>query len=314
VITGCILILLVFDLCNGADPLPPTTWPMTWSSWVVISVVDSSKQQPIVYNTGQLLAYDPSNHYSCRYNQQDLIFPSVNRSVDMCDYFAGTHYSLYASPDIVNCSTSERINGTLQGIVWPPSFLSAAKFMGIDNVNQANCNHFVAVGISLDGKTQQLDVWTTVDNGYPCQISAWEMEGTLHYNWAFNGFSEFIPPEAMQCTAPEIFCTEPNWICSIKPGISDDSLGEELQRVCNQIDCTPINPYGPYYKPNTVQNHCNWAFNTYFQANRVTQGIESCDFNGTAQLVPPSSNIYGEYSRRNVLQSGSLISNINIIC
>jgi len=223
---------------------------------------------------------------------------------------------MYSYPNGVNCSKMGNLNGTvLNDILWPPSFLAAAKYIGSDNVNGIICNHFVAVGINLDGKTQQLDVWTSEDKGYPCQMSSFVMGFPLHYNWAFNGFSEFIPSEAMQCTAPQIICTEPDWICNIKPGLNDDSLGEQLQWVCQpeRLDCTPINPNGPYFKPNTVQNHCNWAFNAYYQANRISQGIAACDFNGTAQLVPPSSKMI-DPNEQSYHQYGSLISNINIVC
>jgi len=87
-----IVILSVMSLGWGlevGDPIPPVSWPLTWSSWVVVSMVDSSLPPPVqmIYNWGQWLAYDPTNQIACRYDQQDLSdTSSPNRTIDNCDY------------------------------------------------------------------------------------------------------------------------------------------------------------------------------------------------------------------------------------
>jgi len=292
---------------------------LTWSTWVSVTLVDSSlpPDDQLIYNWGQWVAYDPTNNYACRYAQLNLNnATSPNRTIDMCDYTDGNHYGLYSYPGGENCTVNEPINGTLGDIVWPPVFLAAAKFLGINTVSGESCNHFMANNIVIDGQIQQLDIWTVVDTGYPCQVSAWVMDTTIHLNWAFDAFSEFIPPEAISCTAPQIICTENNWICIPKEGLNNDQLGEQLQWICNQIDCSPINPYGDYFLPNTVRNHANWAFNTYYQANRDSQGTEACDFDGTGEIIPPPTQKRKTPQTPQKTQSffDSVISNVNVVC
>jgi len=267
----------------------------------------------MIYNTGQMIAYDPSNSYSCRYDQQNLISPSLNRSVDMCDYSAENHWGMYYWETGFNCTSNENISGPLSGLIWPPEFVNAAKFLGVTVINLWTCNHFIAMNIPLDGKTIQMDVWTTTDNGYPCEISTRDVVTGVITTWAFGSFDEFIPVEAEQCTAPKIICTQENWICQPKPGETDDALGEQLQWACqpSNLDCTPINPGGQYFEPNNVQSHCAWAFNTYYQANRVTQGISACYFNGTSQMVPSAENSVVKFAPKTIT---SVISNLNLAC
>jgi hypothetical protein len=56
-------------------------------------------------------------------------------------------------------------------------------------------------------------------------------------------------------------------------------------QVCGVENCAPINPGGSHYYPNTLKDHCNWAFNTYYLANRLGGGSGACNFGGSAILV-----------------------------
>ncbi|XVF88166.1 hypothetical protein PTKIN_Ptkin19aG0028400 [Pterospermum kingtungense] len=77
--------------------------------------------------------------------------------------------------------------------------------------------------------------------------------------------------------------------CVPKPDVSYDQLRSNLDYACGQgVDCTPIQPGGICYEPNTVQSHAAFAMNSYYQTKG--QSYFSCDFAGTGQLtiVDPS--------------------------
>jgi len=133
-------ILLILCLSTYADPVPPTTWPVTWYTWVVTSITKPA-QKPS-YDYGQLIAYDATHQYACRTNQQDLVNPSPRRPVDMCDYAAGYHFMLDDTSNDTNCTGSVAIKGPLGQIAYPPEYLAAAKFLGVNKVAQKDCNHF----------------------------------------------------------------------------------------------------------------------------------------------------------------------------
>jgi len=311
-------VLYLLELVHTVDPVPPTTWPPSWHTTVVTTIVDRSKPgNPPIFNKKQRIAFDVGDQYTCRYEQQDLINPSTPISVDMCDYITGYHWGLQSSSQLTNCTQSTNLSGTLKPIVWPQPFLDAAKFMGNNTISNEVCNHFLAMNIILDGKQQQLDVWTSVDRGFPCLIVLQTVSSTIIYTWAFSDFSDFIPPEAAQCTAPKLICTEGDWICRSKRGLTIDELGAALQIVCEQIDCDPINPDGAHFIPNTVQAHCDWAFNTYFQKFKASYGILACDFNGAGELVPKNQTrtIFSKHAFKNQPPPlRSIVSSVDLVC
>jgi hypothetical protein len=209
---------------------------------------------------------------------------------------------MVSSPSGNNCTVSEEISGTLGALVWPPEFIAAAKFVQTDYVNAQECNLFQAMDFRVDGyNIHSLQVWVNNVTGYPCEILYWDLASSLRTTWSFTGFSKFIPPEATQCTAAELICNEPGWICTAKSGFSSDTYGMALQWICQRLDCSPINPYGPHFEPNTVYDHTNWAFNTYFQAFKTSQGFEACDFNGLGELVPPQARTVSDIPKVNWL-------------
>ncbi|CAN8277479.1 unnamed protein product [Cochlearia groenlandica] len=59
-----------------------------------------------------------------------------------------------------------------------------------------------------------------------------------------------------------------DWICSLEGGFRD---------------CTPINPGGQCYEPNTMRDHASFVMNLYFQNLGRTK--DQCDFRGTGTIV-----------------------------
>jgi len=213
--------------------------------------------------------------------------------VDYCDYKAEMHYTLPNTLSNTTCTGSTVIQGNLTMVTYPAEYLAAAKFLGVDKVNQLNCNHFSASNVLINGANLQLDVWTDQRTGYPCQISIIDLGTTIITTWAFDGFNTVFPPQSInQCMAAKIMCAEANWVCNAKPGTSDQQLINALSWVCGAggLDCSPINPGGAHYIPNTPIDHANWAFNAYYLIYRTSQGPGACDFGGIAQIVPPSNN------------------------
>jgi hypothetical protein len=286
-----LVFLAVVCLTNAQDPTPPTTFPPSWYTWVVTSVVKSTGGKPL-YDYGQLIAYDSVNQWSCRLNQQNLVTPIPSRPVDFCDYKAESHYTLPATYSNSTCGSTVQIQGNLTSIPYPAAYLAAAKFFGVDKVNQLTCNHFVASSVLIDGDTVQMDVWTDTKTNFPCQISVTDFSTSIVTTWAFDGFSTTIPADSTnQCLAAKIMCAEPNYVCNAIPGTPDSQLINALGWVCSSggINCAPINPGGGNYYPNTPIAHANWAFNAYYDVYRTTQGPGACNFGGIAQIVPPTN-------------------------
>jgi len=272
-----------------SQPTPPRTFPPSWYTWMVTTVVQTGVEKPI-YNVGQLVAYNIAENWSCRLNQQDLLNPKPYRPVDMCDYTPGEHYMLDSTLPDATCTGQSTLAGSMQVIFYPQEYLSEAVFFGVDRINQKDCNHFVAFQIIIDDKLSQMDVWTAVDNSFPCQVSHTDLTTKVVTTWAFDGFGTTFPIDAInQCFAAQIMCAQPDWLCHPRPGIDPQQILAALQWVCNPaiLDCTPIRPGGDFYLPNTPQDHAKWAFNAYYRLHRTVQGPAACHFGGIAVLVPP---------------------------
>ncbi|CAL0313629.1 unnamed protein product [Lupinus luteus] len=78
--------------------------------------------------------------------------------------------------------------------------------------------------------------------------------------------------------------------CLSKDGVDDDELQKALDYACGfGADCGPIQPNGPCFEPNTVKDHCNYAFNSYYLNMQSVGG--TCDFAGAAApslTLPPN--------------------------
>ncbi|XVE93222.1 hypothetical protein REPUB_Repub01dG0171700 [Reevesia pubescens] len=84
--------------------------------------------------------------------------------------------------------------------------------------------------------------------------------------------------------------TATGW-CVPKAGISDAQLQSSLDYACGQgIDCSPIQPGGACFEPNTIASHAAYAMNLYYQTS--AKNPWNCDFSQTATLTSqnPSYN------------------------
>lgn len=83
--------------------------------------------------------------------------------------------------------------------------------------------------------------------------------------------------------------------CVARSDASDDALQMALDYACaSGADCTPIQPSGLCFLPNTIQAHASYAYNSFFQRKSMAPG--SCDFAATATVARTDpSNYYFSY-------------------
>lgn len=83
--------------------------------------------------------------------------------------------------------------------------------------------------------------------------------------------------------------------CVANSKIDTGKLQAALDYACGEgaADCKQIQPGGPCYKPNTLEAHASYAFNSYYQKNSRKTG--TCDFEGAAYVVTQSPK-YGDCS------------------
>ncbi|CAM6028402.1 unnamed protein product [Sphagnum balticum] len=85
--------------------------------------------------------------------------------------------------------------------------------------------------------------------------------------------------------------------CVAKPNQAATTLQGDLDWACGplqgqgQVDCSPIRSTGACYNPNTLEDHCNWAFNAYYLLH--SNLADPCEFAGSAVLttIDPSKKI-----------------------
>ncbi|EEF52560.1 glucan endo-1,3-beta-glucosidase 7 [Ricinus communis] len=71
--------------------------------------------------------------------------------------------------------------------------------------------------------------------------------------------------------------------CVPKEGVSDAQFQANLDYACGQgIDCSPIQPGGACFEPNTVASHAAYAMNLLYQTSE--KNPSTCDFSQTAIL------------------------------
>ncbi|CAN0909886.1 Glucan endo-1,3-beta-glucosidase 7, partial [Linum grandiflorum] len=102
------------------------------------------------------------------------------------------------------------------------------------------------------------------------------------------------PPSSSSSKTPSSGSTTPpatQW-CVSKPGVSAAQLQASLDYACGQgVDCTPLQPGGACFEPNTVEAHAAYAMNLYFQ--RSEKRPWNCDFSQTAALTSKNPSYNG---------------------
>ncbi|CAA7013068.1 unnamed protein product [Microthlaspi erraticum] len=81
---------------------------------------------------------------------------------------------------------------------------------------------------------------------------------------------------------PVVSCNR-QW-CMAMWTASNEQLQANIDYCCsNGVDCTPIQPGGICYNPNTLLDHASYAMNAYYQSHGRIE--DSCDFNRTGCWV-----------------------------
>ncbi|GAB2218966.1 hypothetical protein Drorol1_Dr00006591 [Drosera rotundifolia] len=80
--------------------------------------------------------------------------------------------------------------------------------------------------------------------------------------------------------------------CVPKAGVADAQLQANLDYACSHgIDCTPIQPGGACFNPNTVASHAAYAMNLYYQT--AGRNPWNCDFVQTATVTSTNPSYNG---------------------
>ncbi|KAK1287690.1 Glucan endo-1,3-beta-glucosidase 7 [Acorus calamus] len=109
-------------------------------------------------------------------------------------------------------------------------------------------------------------------------------DGTVTYDVGLAKSSQAAAPAVGPPSSPSA-TKGPAGYCVPRPGVSDSQLQANLDYACGQgIDCTPIQPGGACYLPNTVASHAAYAMNLFYQKSEKKP--LDCDFSKTAALIP----------------------------
>ncbi|CAA0820884.1 Carbohydrate-binding X8 domain superfamily protein [Striga hermonthica] len=83
--------------------------------------------------------------------------------------------------------------------------------------------------------------------------------------------------------------------CVASSSASETALQVALDYACGYggADCSPLQPNGPCYEPNTVRDHASYAFNDYYQKNPAPTSCHgNCRYASSSsgtQISPPRS-------------------------
>lgn len=76
-----------------------------------------------------------------------------------------------------------------------------------------------------------------------------------------------------------------NYWCIARADAPDDKLQELLDYLCGNEDCSPIQPGGPCFDPNTLRDHASFALNLNFR------NIAACSLKyGNVTSLDPCEN------------------------
>ncbi|CAK9146358.1 unnamed protein product [Ilex paraguariensis] len=114
---------------------------------------------------------------------------------------------------------------------------------------------------------------------------------TMTYDVGLSKSSQSTPSTPKTPVTPSPKQKNALW-CVPKAGVSDAQLQTNLDYTCGQagIDCSPVQPGGACFDPNTVASHAAYAMNLLYQ--KAGRNPWNCDFSQTAMLssTNPSYN------------------------
>ncbi|KAF2305903.1 hypothetical protein GH714_008788 [Hevea brasiliensis] len=106
---------------------------------------------------------------------------------------------------------------------------------------------------------------------------------SMTYDVGLSKSSSLTPSTPQTPASPSVKPTGAGW-CMPKAGVSDAQLQGSLDYACGQgIDCSPIQPGGACFEPNTLVSHAAFAMNLYYQTSGKNPW--DCDFSQTATLT-----------------------------
>lgn len=80
--------------------------------------------------------------------------------------------------------------------------------------------------------------------------------------------------------------------CVARPGATQEDLQHALDWACGPggADCTPLQPGGRCYQPDTLLTHASYAFNIFYQQNGNSD--IACNFGGAGAIVKHDPSTY----------------------
>ncbi|KAL5704584.1 hypothetical protein ACHQM5_022989 [Ranunculus cassubicifolius] len=99
------------------------------------------------------------------------------------------------------------------------------------------------------------------------------------------------PATPMTPVSPSTKPKQVGW-CIPKSGVSDAQLQGNIDYVCSHgFDCSPIQPGGACFLPNTIASHAAYAMNVLYQTSG--RNPWNCDFSSTATLTSTNPSYSG---------------------
>lgn len=120
------------------------------------------------------------------------------------------------------------------------------------------------------------------------------MNGLLVLAWSIVSAAGIVPQEKVESATPISTMSPPEgnmtfidgvtW-CVARPGVPQEDLQNALDWACGQgaADCTPLQPGGHCYQPDTLLSHASYAFNIFYQQNGNSD--IACNFGGAGTII-----------------------------
>ncbi|XP_020115111.1 glucan endo-1,3-beta-glucosidase-like [Ananas comosus] len=187
---------------------------------------------------------------------------------------------------------------------WPTSGVGVGVGVGVDFAREYNANlvRHVASGVGtplMPNRTFETYVSSMFDDDDlgPGPTSATRNFGLFRPDFTpVYDIGLLKPDQGMKPAISALTPTSPTasdlrrW-CIAKPNADVMVLQENLDYACGQgINCSPIQPGGACYYPDTVQAHAAYAMNEYYQASG--RNTFDCDF-GQSGMVMTTDPSYG---------------------